>query len=523
MIQKGREMKKALFLALACVVCAATHVCALDADLSDLSNTLIYAGENASTINPILNSHEEITSVIFSGLMKYDGHGKPVPDLASAYTYDRATLTYTFTLRKGVKWHDGQDFTADDVLFTYDIITKDKTIASTLTTDYQDIESVSAPAPDTVVIKMSRPNAAMLDYFTLGIVPKHLLQGKDINTDSFNQHPVGTGRYKLTEWDMAGGMIILERNAQYYDKAPNIERVVYRTVAVESTKALMLRSGEADLAWLNAKYAEEFRGRPGFQNIDFTGADYRSASLDFHTDFWKNNADSIAVLNYAVDKEAIVRSVVHGRGVPAYSPIQRNPLGSNKNADIYPFDLARFAREMEALGWKKGADGIYARNGQRFSFTIQVRDYEEERIDVANVASRQLRDAGIEMRVILVTRFDHKAGYNGYLAGFATEFDPDQTFKKNVTGGSDNNMAYSNAEVDELLRQGRYEEDAQKRKEIYGRFEEVYAKVPAHLLFVYLDACYVAINGVRGLNTSRIMGHHARGVMWNIEEWTITR
>ena len=224
---------------------------------------------------------------------------------------------------------------------------------------------------------------------TIGILPKHLFAGKDINTAPANQHPVGTGRYKFVEWDTAGGMIILEKNKDYYGKVPNIDRIVYKTVAVESTKALMLQSGEADLAWLNAKYADTFRGKDGYKNIDFATADYRSAAMDFHTDFWKRNGDSIGVLNYALNKDAIAKSVLNGQGFPAFSPIQMNAYGGNKAADIYPYDLKKFAAEMEKLGWKKGKDGIYERNGQKFSFTIQVRDYEEERVDIAKVIAEQ--------------------------------------------------------------------------------------------------------------------------------------
>lgn len=490
---------------------------------SDLSNTLIYAGENADTINPILNNHQELTDIIFSGLMKYDAHGKPTPELAESVAYDPSTLAYTFTLRRGVKWHDGKELTADDVVFTYEVLPRDATLASVITSDYRDIASITAPDSGTVVITLSRPNAAMLDSFTMGILPRHLLEGQDMNTTPFNQKPVGSGRFKFVEWDIAGGMIILERNADYYGKTPNIERIVYRTVAVESAKSLMLQSGEADLAWLNAKYAEGFRGREGFRNIDFVTADYRSIACDFRTEFWQKNGDSIGVLNYAVDKKAIVDSVLAGRGVAAYSPIQRNPLGSDKAADIYAYDLEKFAVEMAKLGWKKGADGIYERDGRKFSFTIQVRDYEEERVDIINIVSRQLRDAGVDMKIALVTRFDWQAGYNGFLAGFATEFDPDQIYKNFVAGASDNNMRYANPEVDALLEKGRHATDPEERKRIYGAFEEAYARRPGHLLVAYLDGNYVSVAGLSGLDTTRVLGHHAVGVMWNIEEWTISR
>ncbi|MFR1214892.1 MAG: ABC transporter substrate-binding protein [Acutalibacteraceae bacterium] len=89
-------------------------------------NTLVFAGEGQSVLNPLLNNTDDIQSIIFSGLMKYDGNNKPVADLAESYEYDENTKTYTFHLREGVKWHDGEVFTADDVVFTYSALTEDK-------------------------------------------------------------------------------------------------------------------------------------------------------------------------------------------------------------------------------------------------------------------------------------------------------------------------------------------------------------------------------------------------------------
>ena len=496
---------------------------AASADESDLSNTLVYAGENESSINPLLTNHDEITDIIFSGLMTYDANGQPIEELAESYTFDEDSLTYTFKLREGVTWHDGEPFTAEDVIFTYEELTQDENLSSSLRSDYQDIASIESPEEGVVVITMSQYDAAMLDYFTIGIVPKHLLEGEDMNTTAFNQAPVGTGRYKFADWNTAGGMITLVKNENYYKKVPNIDRIIYKTVAVESTKATMLQSGEADLAWLNANYAATFRGQDGYKSWDFTTADYRGASMDMSSDFWKENADSIGVLNYALDKEAIVNSVLNGQGCTAYSPIQLNPLGTNPEADIYSYDLDKFAEEMEKLGWVKGDDGIYERNGQKFHFTIQTRDYEEERVDIANMMSSMLREAGVDMEVVLVTKFDWQAGYNGFLAGYATQFDPDMAYKQFVTDASGNTMHYSNAQADELLEAGRHAKDEAERKQIYGEFEKVYAENPGVLLVAYLDGNYVGTSAVDGLDTTRVLGHHAVGVMWNIEDWTITR
>ena len=175
------------------------------------NKTLVYAGESESTINPLLNNHEELPDLIFSGLMKYDGNGKPVEELAESYTFDKETNTYTFKLRDGVKWHDGEAFNAEDVVYTYKELTEDETLGASITSNYQDITDIEAPDDKTVVFTLDQYDAAMLDYFTMGILPEHLLEGEDINTTSFNQNPVGTGRYKFEDWDATGGMITLKR------------------------------------------------------------------------------------------------------------------------------------------------------------------------------------------------------------------------------------------------------------------------------------------------------------------------
>ena len=150
-------------------MCLALCLASMPANAADeMANTLVYAGENEDTINPLLNNHQELPTIIFSGLMKYDAKGQPVPELAESFTYDKGTHTYAFKLRDGVKWHDGKPLTVEDILFTYEALTKDKTLASSITSNYEDIKSITAPDAQTVIFTLSKPNAAMLDNFTIG-------------------------------------------------------------------------------------------------------------------------------------------------------------------------------------------------------------------------------------------------------------------------------------------------------------------------------------------------------------------
>lgn len=488
---------------------------ALDNDL------LVFAGEAESTINPVLTSHQELPNLIFSGLLKYNGHGEVVADLAQSFSFDEKNLCYTFKLRDNVTWHDNKPFSADDVVFTYQALMDEDAVISTITSNYLDLKEVKALDPQTVQISLKRPNAALLGYFTLGILPKHLLDGEDLNLTSFNQNPVGTGRYKFVSWDLGSNRILLERNEDYYGKVPKIKNIVYMTIADENAKSLALNTGDADLAWLNAKYASSFRGKSGFKNYDFKSADFRAISPDFKQEFWKENLDLVPILNLAIDKEALVNAVLAGHGTVAYSPIQFSPLGGNPKANLYPYNLQLFEQKMHDLGWEKGADGIYAKNGQRCSFSIQVREYEQERVDLANLCASMLNNAGVEMKVNLVTRFDFNQGYDAYLSGFAAQYDPDQFFTSLVTGMSDNTTSYSNPEVDRLMDVARHENDPKKRQDLYQEFEMAYAKAPAAILLTYLDGNYVSTDKVSGLNTEVLLGHHAVGVMWNIEDWEI--
>lgn len=489
---------------------------------SDRGNTLVYAGEAGTTINPLLDSYDEVTRLIFSGLTKEDESGKPVGDLAESYDYDMATHTYTFHLKQNVKWHDGTPFTADDVIFTYDQLVKSDAVSDSLKANYEDITSVTAPDANTVVFTLSQNDNGMLEYFTIGILPKHIYEGQDLSTTEYNQKPVGTGKYKFASWDTGANTISLDKNEDYYGNVPNIDHINYRIVEDETTKAQLVESGEVDLAWLHPKYAEKFRTNSDYTVWDFPSADYRGVAFNFGRDFWSKNKDSAGVLNYAIDKDKIVDSVLKGQGASAYSPIQKNPLGSTTEADIYTYDLDKFAEEMAKLGWVKGSDGIYERNGEKFHFTTQVREYEEERVEIANLTSSMLKQAGVDMEVVLVPKFDH-ASYDSFLAGYSTEYDPDMIYSNYYTTSPGNNMKYSNAEVDKYLEEGRHAETEAERKEAYKNFEIAYAKEPAVLLVSYINGNYVSTKSLTGLNTKSVLGHHARGVMWNVEEWTLNR
>jgi peptide/nickel transport system substrate-binding protein len=305
-------------------------------------STLVYGSGDYTSINPALYEHGEINSLLFLGLTAHDADNNVVPGLASAWEWDDAALTYTFTLRDGLTFHDGQPLTSADVKFTFELI-QDEANGSENASNYEDITSIETPDDKTVMFTLSAPNAAMPEYLTMGILPKHLLEGKNIPEDEFNQNPVGAGPYKLSDWDM-GQSITMEKFDAFCLGTPKIDRIIFKIVADYNARALQLKSGELDLALLTPKDAEEFKTSSDFDVYDMNTADYRGILYNFGNAFFAENPGLPAALSYAVDREAIIKAVLLGQGQAAYSPLQKGPYNNpgiekyeyRKNVQLFP-------------------------------------------------------------------------------------------------------------------------------------------------------------------------------------------
>jgi peptide/nickel transport system substrate-binding protein len=194
---------------------------------------------------------------------------------------------------------------------------------------------------------------------------------------------------------------------------------------------------------------------------------------------------------------------------------------NDPNVEHRDYNPELFAQKVEALGWKRGQDGIYERNGEKLSFSVDTREYEEERVDMAKIAASQFKEAGVDMQVHIVPKLNWKT-LEAFLIGDAAPFDPDNgTYDLFYTGASGNYTHYSNAAVDKYLQEARASYDPELRKEAYDQFQQAWASDPAFIMVAYLEGDYVSAKKVTGLSTARVLGHHAVGVMWNVEEWDI--
>ena len=482
------------------------------------NNTLTYASGDYTRINPAMDEHGEINILIFNGLTAHDGDNQVVPCLAKSWDYDEESFTYTFHLEENVKWHDGEDFTAEDVKFTIEAI-MDPENGSENAPNYEDVAEITVIDEHTVAFRLIAPNAAFLDYITMAILPKHLLEGEDMQSSSFFRNPVGTGPYRLESWD-EGQAIILVRNEDYFKGPANIERIIFKIVPDDNAQAMQMKTGELDLALLTPKDAENFANDDNYTVYRMETSDYRGILFNFWNPYWTENKDIIPAICCAIDRQAIVDAVILGHGIVAYGPLQRNEY-NYEDVEHYDYDPDRARAILEEAGCTLNADGFYERNGQEIGFVISVGAGDQVRVDIAQAAAQMLRQVGINCSVEIPEKVDW-GGQMAYLIGWGSPFDADDhTYKVFGTDKGANYSGYSNALVDQYLIEARESDDPAVRAEAYANFQIELANDPAYAFICYIDADYVATSRLKGIDPDTILGHHGVGIFWNVAEWTL--
>lgn len=512
------KRKKMMALVLAAAMVMGMGSFSVQAEDTQAETTLVYGSGDYTRINPAMDEHGEINILIFNGLTAHDGDNKVVPGLAESWEFEEETCTYTFHLREGVKWHDGEPFTADDVKFTIEAIMNPDN-GSENAPNYEDVQEITVTDDHTISFKLDAPNVAFLDYMTMAVLPKHLLEGEDMQESDFFRNPVGTGPYKLASWD-EGQAITLTRNEDYFKGAPNIGTIVFKIVPDDNAKALQLQSGEPDLALLTPKDAQNFADMDGYICYDMKTSDYRGIMFNFQNEYWTENRDIIPAICYGLDREAIIDAVLLGQGIVAYGPLQRNEY-NNENVEHYDYNPEKAKEILEAAGCEMGEDGFYYRDGEKLGFPISVGAGDQVRVDIAQIAAQQLKEIGIDVSVDIPAQVDWGGQY-AYLIGWGSPFDADDhTYKVFGTGKGANYSGYSNEKVDEYLTEARQSDDPAVRAEAYDKFQEELANDPAYAFICYIDANYVADSDISGIAEDTVMGHHGVGIFWNVCDWTI--
>src|SRR5574341_47448 len=352
--------------------------------------TLVYgAGSDPDSLDPAntdSNPGEAIGRMMNNFLVRFDAKMNLVPDLATSWTQSKDGLTWTFTLRKGVKFHDGTPFNAEVVKYNFDrFLGPEKPLKSSLHTPI--IQSVEVVDEYTVKFTLKVPYAFFLNNLahsaTAMVSPTaHKKWGKDLTL-----HPVGTGPFKFVEW-VRGDRIVLERNDEYYEGKPRLDKIIVRTVREDSARVLGLEAGDYDLIVRIPPEEVPRLMREGKVRI-YAEQSNRALRIAFNET--KKPFDDARVrqaLNYAVDKESIVKNIYQGLG--AVIPTMVGPLNTGYAAvKGYPFDPAKAKKLLAEAGFPNGFKTTLWTPQGRY-----LKDFE-----LAQAVQQQLAAVGIEAKL----------------------------------------------------------------------------------------------------------------------------
>lgn len=479
------------------------------------NDTLVLTlGGDVSVLNPILSSDtasSAVEGVIFSGLTKVNEDLEIVPDIAKRWTISKDGRIYTFYLRDDVYWHDGVKLTAYDAKFTFDLILDPK-VNSVRRGDYI-IDGIpikfETRGPYILRAVMPKPFAPFLGRAGTGILPKHILEGKDINTSEFNRSPVGSGPFMFKEW-VSADRVVTEKNPRYFGGVPKLGKIVFKIIPDENSRFIALEAGQTDVCDIPAKDYSRARAMKGVNIFEYESLLYVYLGLNQKKEIFSDKKVRQA-LAYATDKGQLIQLILRGLATPAYSPM--SPVGWTYNDDVekYSYDIQRSKNMLDEAGWIRGKDGIREKNGRKLEFTILVNQGNKEREKAAVILQWQYRKIGVKVNVrvmewssllrILNAKNSEK-DFDAIIIGWSLGIDPDSysIWHSSQYPLGLNFISYSNKNVDRLLEEGRTTVDRAERKKIYGSIQKIIAEEQPYIFLWYPRSIVAVSDRVGGLS-----------------------
>jgi len=446
-----------------------------------------------------------VASKIYNGLVEYDKGLNIVGDLAESWDIANEGKEIIFHLRKDVRWHDGEPFTSADVEFTYKFMIDDKTPTS-YDADFRLVKSFEVIDKYTVKVTYDEPFAPALISWSMAVLPKHLLEGKDVTKSPLLREPVGTGPYKFLEWK-AGESITLKANDDYFKGRPYIDRLVTRVIPDTATTFLELLNGAIDmisltpLQWTkqtdsNPRFNEQYN-KYEYLSFGYTYVGYNNTKEPF------NDKRVRQALTYASPKADMVKGILFGLGVEANGPYKPGTIWYNDNVRKYEYNLEKAKALLAEAGWKDtNGDGILDKKGKKFEFELMTNQGNSVRTSICETLQQSWAKIGVKanIRVLewatFINEYVDKQKFDALVLGWNITNDPDLYdvwHSSNCGGRKLNFVCYKNKELDKLLEEGRKVFDPEKRKLFYHKAQEILAEDQPYT-FLYVPYSLVAIS-----------------------------
>ena len=486
---------------------------------------------DASNLIPILSSDStshEISGLVFNGLVKYDKDVNIVGDLAESWDVSSDGLVITFHLRKGVKWHDGYPLTARDVLYTYQVTIDPKT-PTAYSGDFLKVKKAEVLDDYAFRVTYDKPFAPALMSWGTAILPRHLLEGKDITISPLARHPIGTGPYIFKEW-LPGQKIVLISNPDYFEGRPYIDGYIMRIIPDTATMFLELRANGIDRMNLTplqyTRQTENNLFRKNFNKYRYLSFSYTYLGYNLKNPLFADKRVRQAIA-YGINKDEIIQGVLLGLGKVATGPYKPGTWVYNSNVETYPYDPRKAKELLAAAGWKDtNGDGILDKDGHPFVFEIITNQGNEIRAKCAEIIQRRLSEIGIKVKIrvlewaAFVNDFINKRRFDATILGWTIPLDPDiyDVWHSSKTGPQELNfISYKNEEVDRLIERGRDTFDQKERKKYYDRIQEILAEDQPYTFLYVPDALPIIHARFHGIKPAPL------GIGYNFIKWYVPK
>jgi len=470
-----------------------------------------------SRVNPLLatdSASSEIADRLFNGLVKFDKTGKIVGDLADLYYFENNT-TLIFKLRQGVKWHDGEKFDAEDVVYTYALLQSPK-----LLTPYKDsfkhVKNVEALSDYEVKVTYKQPYFKALSIWMMGILPKHLWEKEsDPMTSKLNKLPIGTGAYMLTKAFKVNERIVLEANPYYLPHPPFIKTINYHYIADPSTQFITLKAQELDIGSLDPLQVErqlDNKFKDYYKLIEQASHSYTYLGFNLRKEKFKDRRVREAIA-YAINKQELIDLLFFSHGEACHGPFM--PRSSVYPTDYQPkgYDPKRSKALLKELGFSSSHPLV---------FEVVTNTGNDIRINAAQIIQHQLAKVGIVMHIrtmewqAFLNTIVMPHNFESVLMGWSLSFIPDAYSIWHSDGnkkGGFNFIGYHNSKVDHhILKAEKIIDPDRFAKEYQKIFKYIADDTP--YIFLYIPNSITAINKkIQGVEPSLM------GIMHNQIEW----
>ncbi|WP_373504560.1 peptide ABC transporter substrate-binding protein [Aestuariivirga sp.] len=474
---------------------------------------------------------------LFSPLWGVDDKGNFTPQLAAEIpTVENGGisadgLNWKIKLRDGVKWHDGQPFTADDVKFSLDLL-NNKDFKANRRAGHELVRDLTVVSPTEITWRMEKVYAPYVSILAWTfIVPKHILEKEtDVNASNFAANPIGTGAFKWSE-RVPGDHIMLKANPDFFGDGPNVETIVFKYIPDLTVLYTQFQTGDIDyigLQGITPDHFEEAKKLPDRNVMAVPQPFIENIAFNLGKPVFQDKAVREA-LYYAMDKKAIIDAIYYGLPRPTESYLPDEAAAHNPDLPKHEHDPDKARKILDDAGWVAGSDGIREKGGVRLAFMNSTTAGNHVREQAQQLLQQSWKEIGAEMTIQnfppavmwgdnwMQSKFDTAMVGIGFMIGpDADTTDYFHSRSINAKGGSGQNTTqYVNPEVDKLLGEAADTVDQAKRNEIYKKQQEIVrADLPYLPIFQYamVEGTKKGLEGYKpNVNTQTNT--------WNVNEW----